>query len=162
MWLIGTHYRGIKHRNWSLLKGVFEPEECDSIAAMYLQDQGFRSKVMMARHGFGKGEYKYFSYPLPKLVNELRTTIYPKLVPIANRWNELMKIDVRYPDDHTAYIDRCHKAQARPGQHRCCCNTGRTIITACTKTFMVSMCFPCRRHSCYRSRARILRAANSC
>jgi hypothetical protein len=100
---------------WSLLEGVLEPEECDSIAAMYPEDKAFRSKVVMARHGFGKGEYKYFSYPLPKLVSDLRTTLYPKLVPIANRWNELMKIGVRYPQDHAAYIDRCHKAgQTRP------------------------------------------------
>lgn len=100
---------------WSLVKDILEPEECDSISSLYAQEQGFRSKVIMARHGFGKGEYKYFSYPLPKLIAELRRTLYPKLAPLANRWNALMKIDVRYPDDHAAYIDRCHTAgQTRP------------------------------------------------
>src|SRR5262245_42306017 len=100
---------------WSRLQGILQPEECDAIAALYGQNKGFRSTVVMARHGFGKGEYKYFSYPLPKLVMELRTSIYPKLVPVANNWNELMKINVRYPEDHAAYIERCHKAgQTRP------------------------------------------------
>jgi uncharacterized protein len=100
---------------WSLISGILEPVECDSIAAMYGADRGFRSRVVMSRHGFGKGEYKYFSYPLPKLVGDLRTSIYPKLAPVANRWNELMTVDVRYPDNHEAYIRRCHKAgQVRP------------------------------------------------
>ena len=69
----------------------------------------------MARHGFGKGEYRYFSYPLPMLVQELRTAIYPLLVPIANAWNERMGIDVRFPNSHQAFLDRCHAAgQKRP------------------------------------------------
>jgi hypothetical protein len=69
----------------------------------------------MARHGFGRGEYKYFTYPLPHLIAELRTALYSRLVPIANRWNELMGIDVRYPATHDEFITRCHKAgQTRP------------------------------------------------
>ena len=69
----------------------------------------------MARHGFGRGEYKYFAYPLPDKVADLRTALYPRLVPIANRWNESMGIDVRYPDAHADFIKRCHKAgQTRP------------------------------------------------
>jgi hypothetical protein len=100
---------------WSMLQSILQPDQCDTIVALYGHNTGFRSTVVMVRHGFGKGEYKYFSYPLPKLVTELRTTIYPKLVPVANNWNALMKIDVRYPEDHTAYIERCHKAgQTRP------------------------------------------------
>ncbi|HEU5047694.1 MAG TPA: 2OG-Fe(II) oxygenase [Rickettsiales bacterium] len=100
---------------WSLAKHVLSPEECNSIASLYGHEEGFRSRVVMARHGFGKGEYKYFSYPLPKLVAELRTAFYSKLVPVANRWNALMGIDMHYPDRHAAYIEQCHTAgQNRP------------------------------------------------
>jgi uncharacterized protein len=67
----------------------------------------------MARHGFGRGEYKYFGYPLPTIVAELRAAIYPRLAPVANRWNEAMGIDVRYPDEHADYIKRCHAAGQR-------------------------------------------------
>jgi hypothetical protein len=90
-------------------------EECQALARLYQQSSIFRSQVIMERHGFGRGEYKYFSYPLPDLVTSLRTAIYPHLVPIANRWNEAMKIDVRYPENHEDFIERCHHAgQVRP------------------------------------------------
>ena len=99
----------------SILEHLLTPEECDTVTAMYADDAVFRSRVVMARHGFGRGEYKYFSYPLPALLAELRTSIYPHLVPIANRWNETMKIDVRYPETHADFIERCHQAgQVRP------------------------------------------------
>jgi hypothetical protein len=75
----------------------------------------FRSRVVMARHGFGLGEYKYFSYPLPDLLQNLRTSLYPILAPIANRWNERMGLEVRYPNCLDAFLDRCHAAgQLRP------------------------------------------------
>lgn len=100
---------------WSMLQSILHPREADSLAALYKREGGFRSRVVMARHGFGRGEYKYFSYPLPDLISCFRTTIYPHLVPIANRWNELMGIDVRYPANHANFIERCHKAgQLRP------------------------------------------------
>ncbi|MGO4716359.1 2OG-Fe(II) oxygenase [Bradyrhizobium sp. 2TAF24] len=96
------------------IRKLLTPEECVGIATLYDADV-FRSHVVMARHGFGRGEYKYFSYPLPDLVSALRTTLYPRLAPIANRWNEAMGIDVRYPDDHADFVARCHAAgQARP------------------------------------------------
>lgn len=105
----------LNDRGWAMQKGILEPGEADAIAALYAHEQGFRSKVVMARHGFGRGEYKYFSYPLPDLISDLRTSIYPRLSPMANSWNDLMGIDVRYPAEHAAFIDRCHKAgQKRP------------------------------------------------
>jgi hypothetical protein len=99
----------------AILKRLLTPEECDAIAAMYTDDAEFRSRVVMTRHGFGRGEYKYFRYPLPGLVEQLRTSLYPRLAPIANRWNQALRIDVRYPETHAEFLERCHKAgQRRP------------------------------------------------
>jgi hypothetical protein len=100
---------------WAPLAGALTAAECAALAALYPRDDAFRSRVIMARHGFGRGEYKYFAYPLPPLVAELRTALYAPLAPIANRWNELMRVDARYPDEHAAFIERCHRAgQERP------------------------------------------------
>jgi hypothetical protein len=94
---------------------LLSPDECRTISGLYQNDDIFRSHVVMARHGFGRGEYKYFSYPLPGLIARLRTAVYPYLVPIANRWNKAMGIDVSYPEKHADFIERCHKAgQIRP------------------------------------------------
>jgi uncharacterized protein len=99
----------------AVLPRLLSPAECDALAAMYARDELFRSRVVMERHGFGRGEYKYFDHPLPKLVATLRTTAYPHLVPLANRWNEAMRIDVRYPPMHADFVRRCHEAgQVRP------------------------------------------------
>jgi uncharacterized protein len=99
----------------ALLEHLLSPEECCALSALYTKDDLFRSRVVMGRHGFGRGEYKYFAYPLPVLISELRTVIYPHLVPIANRWNEAMSIDVRYPKTHADFIERCHGAgQLKP------------------------------------------------
>jgi len=88
---------------------------CEALAASYADAAQFRSRVVMARHGFGRGEYKYFAYPLPETLAALRTSLYPRLAPVANRWNEAMGIAVRYPDVHADLIERCHKAgQTRP------------------------------------------------
>jgi hypothetical protein len=88
--------------------------ECASLAGLY-RSGAFRSRVIMARHGFGRGEYKYFDYPLPEIVATLRAALYPPLAAVANRWNEAMGIAMRYPDDHATYLARCHKAgQTRP------------------------------------------------
>ena len=97
------------------IEGVLSREACRVIASLYAKDDIFRTRVVMGRHGFGSGEYKYFSYPLPDLLAALRTTVYPRLVPIANRWNATMGIDVRYPETHADFIERCHRAgQVRP------------------------------------------------
>lgn len=99
----------------AIVKSVLTRHECQSLAAMYDKDGIFRSTIFMARHGFGRGEYKYWSYPLPKIVAELRKSLYPPLVAVANRWNQVMKIDVNYPDSHEEYLDRCHQAgQTKP------------------------------------------------
>ena len=81
----------------AVLKGLLSPDECRAIAALYPDDKNFRSRIVMGRHGFGRGEYKYFSYPLPDLIAELRPALYAQLYGIANRWNETMGIDIRYP-----------------------------------------------------------------
>jgi hypothetical protein len=107
-----THLDGY---GWATLGRLLTADECEAIAGLYEDDRRFRSRVVMASHGFGRGEYKYFAYPLPDIVADLRRAIYPNLAPIANRWNESMGIDVRYPDAHADFIARCHKAgQTRP------------------------------------------------
>jgi hypothetical protein len=99
----------------AVIDGVLSSKECRGLAALYPDDSRFRSRVIMGRHGFGKGEYKYFSYPLPETIAELRTAHYARLVPIANRWNERMGIDARYPAKHKDFVSLCHKAgQQRP------------------------------------------------
>jgi hypothetical protein len=99
----------------ALITCLLSPDECDALAGQYDNDDLYRSRVVMARHGFGRGEYKYFRYPLPNIVQELRTAIYPQLVPVANRWHQALSIDVRFPDKHAAFIERCHHAgQVRP------------------------------------------------
>ena len=99
----------------AILPGLLSGAECDATAAFYGPGPVFRSHVVMARHGFGLGEYRYFAYPLPPLVAGLRASLYPWLAPIANRWNERMGIEVRFPDEHADFLDRCHQAgQVRP------------------------------------------------
>lgn len=99
----------------AVLKGLLTPDQCRAVAALYPDDTHFRSRVVMGRHGFGRGEYKYFSYPLPDLIAELRPALYAHLQGVANRWNEAMGIDIRYPSAHAAFLKRCHEAgQARP------------------------------------------------
>src|SRR5258708_35049631 len=99
----------------AVLKGLLSRDECRALAALYPDDRHFRSRIVMARHGFGRGEYKYFSHPLPDLIAELRPALYAQLRGVANRWNEAMGIDVRYPETHQAFLKRCHAAcQTRP------------------------------------------------
>jgi uncharacterized protein len=99
----------------AVINRLLDIDACRMVASFYGDDTRFRSRVVMARHGFGRGEYKYFAYPLPEPVARLRTTLYAVLAPIATAWNEQMGIDIRYPDDHAAYLKRCHRAgQTRP------------------------------------------------
>ena len=99
----------------AVIPGLLTPGECASIAALYPDESHFRSRIVMARHGFGQGEYKYFAYPLPPLVAELRDALYPHLAPIANRWHEAMGLPARFPARHAEFVKRCHAAgQTRP------------------------------------------------
>ena len=99
----------------AVIERLLAPSECDALIDQYPRDALYRSRVVMERHGFGRGEYKYFGYPLPALIEGLRTAVYPHLAPVANRWNDIMKIDARYPARHTEFIERCHRTgQTRP------------------------------------------------
>lgn len=99
----------------AILSGLLTAEQCDALAGLYLRDKGYRSRIVMARHGFGRGEYKYFAYPLPPLIEQLRHAMYPWLATIANRWNRQLGVDVQYPADLATYLRRCHEAgQTRP------------------------------------------------
>jgi hypothetical protein len=105
----------LEAQGWSVLRDLLTSVECDDLACLYALDEGFRSRVVMARHGFGNGEYRYFSYPLPPLVQGLRTALYPRLAPVANRWHERMGMSVRFPAEHAEFIARCAASgQSRP------------------------------------------------
>lgn len=99
----------------TVIPRLLAPEDCRRLASLYAEDDIFRSRIVMQRHGFGRGEYKYFHYPLPGLVGELRAALYPHLAPIANRWYEQMRLPARFPASHSEFIARCHAAgQERP------------------------------------------------
>jgi hypothetical protein len=100
---------------WAILPRLMTSAECEATTELYCHPEYFRSHVMMARHGFGQGEYRYFAYPLPHLVTKLRTGLYRHLAPIANTWYERMGIAIRFPPEHGAFVERCHEAgQSRP------------------------------------------------
>jgi uncharacterized protein len=99
----------------AVLPALLSPDECGETAALFADERHFRSHVVMARHGFGQGEYRYFKYPLPDLVAGLRAALYPQLVGIANAWNERMRLEQRFPAEHAAYLKCCHRSgQTRP------------------------------------------------
>ena len=99
----------------ALIPGLLPPQACRELAALYSRDELFRSRVVMAHHGYGRGEYRYFGYPLPQPVGHLRTALYALLAPAANRWQEALGLAPRFPPRHAEYIARCHAAgQQRP------------------------------------------------
>ena len=142
----------------AVIPGLLQAAECRALAALYDAEDGFRSRVVMARHGYGRGEYRYFSYPLPGIVAGLRGAFYPLLAPVADRWHEAMKLETRFPSTHDEFLRRCHGA----GQRRCCCATGPATTTACIRTSTARMSFRCRSPSCCPIRRAISKAASSC
>jgi hypothetical protein len=105
----------LDERGVAVLPALFDPATCRAIAASYEDEAKFRSRVVMSRHGFGRGEYRYFAYPLPFDLAKLRAELYVALAPLANRWHERMQVDGRFPATHREFLDRCHAAgQARP------------------------------------------------
>src|ERR1700739_1359133 len=98
-----------------VLPNLLTPEESRTIAALYPDESHFRSHIIMARHGFGKGEYRYFKYPLPDLIGSIRKALFPHLAGVANEWNERMNMDRRFPRDHASFLHQCHDTgQTRP------------------------------------------------
>jgi hypothetical protein len=105
----------LDEQGWAILPGLLDNAGCDAAANFYDQDELFRSRVVMARHGFGKGEYRYFAYPLPRAIERLRGALYPPLADIANGWQQRLGADARFPDDHADYLAHCHRnGQTRP------------------------------------------------
>ena len=147
-------------QGWTGIHALPTPQQCQSLSALYPDDTLFRSRVVMARHGFGRGEYKYFNYPLPPPVVSLRTAIYPQLAPIANRWNEAMGIGTRYPEAHAGFLERCHEAgQSKPAplllQH------GPSDYNCLHQDLMASISSRSNSPSCFLNLAAISLAVNS-
>ena len=94
----------------AVLASLLTPDECTGLTDLYSDDALFRSRIVMARHGFGRGEYKYFRYPLPDIIADLRTVLYSRLAPLANRWSVAMGVDIHYPERHDDFLERCHDA----------------------------------------------------
>jgi hypothetical protein len=106
---------GLETHGCAVVGGLLNGDECTALTGCYGDEARFRSRVVMSRHGFGRGEYKYFAYPLPAVVASLRASLYPPLAVIANRWNAAMGIDARYPAEHSAFLERCRSAgQTKP------------------------------------------------
>jgi hypothetical protein len=107
--------RALDAQGHAVVPGLLDAATCEATAGLYARDSGFRSRVVMARHGFGRGEYRYFAYPLPPTVAQLREAFYPPLRAVANRWHERMGLAPRFPASHAEFLQRCHDAgQQRP------------------------------------------------
>jgi uncharacterized protein len=140
---------------------LLSSETCRDLAALYPEDSRFRSRIVMGSHGFGKGEYKYFAYPLPELIVALRRGFYSRLAAVADRWNEAMGVSVRYPAEHDAFLARCHQAgQKRPTP--LLLRYGPGDYNCLHQDVYGSISFRCNSRSCSPSPGAISPAANSC
>jgi hypothetical protein len=105
----------LNDHGYTLLKGILSKEECERLINAYQADNTYRKTIVMERYRFGKGEYKYFQYPLPELITHIRETVYPFIAPVANKWMEVLNIPQRYPDTHAALKEHCHaNGQTKP------------------------------------------------
>jgi hypothetical protein len=123
--MTGVHHQPLASFNWknvatdvtengaAVLRNLLPPASCENVASLYDVPKGFRSHVQMARHNFGKGEYRYFAYPLPSWLASLRSELYARLAPVANQWATDLQYEHSYPDSHREYIERCHAAEQR-------------------------------------------------
>jgi hypothetical protein len=108
-------YNELNQYGYAVLPGLLESGQCEAVMALFTQDEAFRKHVVMARHGYGSGEYKYWDYPLPAVIEQLRTSLYWHLALLANQWNEALGNAVRYPSTHAEFLERCHQAgQEKP------------------------------------------------
>lgn len=103
-------YNELNSNGYAILPGLLNSGQCESVTELFGQDAAFRKHVVMARHGYGSGEYKYWAYPLPAAIEQLRTALYSHLAPLANQWNEALGNPVQYPLIHTEFLERCHQA----------------------------------------------------
>ena len=153
---------GLDAQGCAVTGPLLTAEECAALAARYPEDKPFRSRVIMARHGFGRGEYKYFAYPLPGLIQELRTALYPRLAEIANRWNEAMGIAIRFPQAHEDFLKRCHKAGQTQADAAAAAIRSRRLQLPASGPLRRA-CLPAAGHgAAVASRAPIFPAASSC
>jgi hypothetical protein len=150
----------LNNRGCAIAKSVLTLQECQSLAGMYEEDRHFRSRIVMARHGFGRGEYKYWAYPLPGTLAVLRSALYQQLFEIANRWNKILGIDVNYPAEHQKYW-RVAIAQGKPNRLVFSFVMSKGTTTVCTKTSMAKMSSRSRSPFCFRHLAGTLPVASS-
>jgi Oxygenase, catalysing oxidative methylation of damaged DNA len=141
-------------QGWAVLPKLLTAADCDAMSSLYARESGFRSRIVMARHGFGCGEYRYCAYPLPRLVETLRTALYPHLVQIANCWQ------ARMPSTPPLFSDATKLAKL--AQRHCCFNTARAITIVFTRIFTASMSFRFKSRSCCPRPRRTLRVASLC
>lgn len=146
---------------YAVLPQLLTATQCREMASCFPQENLFRSRIVMERYAFGRGVYKYFQYPLPNLVGRLRESLYPHLAPIANRWHAAMRIEERFPPRMPSSAPSA-TVPASSDPRRCCCATRPATTAACIRTCTASMCFRCRRCSCWISRAGISKEASCC
>src|SRR6267378_3968476 len=148
--------RDLDARGWALLPTLITQDQCRQMSALYARDAAFRSRVVMSRHGFGRGEYQYFAYPLPDLVQTLRTSLYARLVPIANAWESTSDFPRLILNSSPVVTMR-----VRPGRRHCYCSTVPATTIACIRTYTASTFSRCKSRSSSPGRPKISTAVNS-